>query len=68
MVPMSPKMVRTAAAHLKGIPSYGIYPISTGPSGGTNNKINTMKHQAYGFRENKFFRLKSWYFIRQVTY
>jgi transposase len=25
---------------------------------GTNNKINTMKRQDYGFRDNEFFKLK----------
>ncbi|MDX2452698.1 transposase, partial [Desulfosarcina sp.] len=25
---------------------------------GTNNKIKTMKRQAYGFRDNQFFKLK----------
>ena len=32
--------------------------ISTGPLEGTNNKIKTMKRQAYGFRDREFFRLK----------
>jgi transposase len=34
------------------------YPISTGPLEGTNNKIKTMKRQAYGFRDLEFFNLK----------
>ena len=34
------------------------YPISTGPLEGTNNKIQTMKRQAYGYRDEEFFRLK----------
>ena len=34
------------------------YPISTGPLEGTNNKIKTMKRQAYGFRDLEFLRLK----------
>ncbi|HDQ40900.1 MAG TPA: hypothetical protein ENN39_11930, partial [Desulfonatronum sp.] len=25
---------------------------------GTNNKIKTMKRQAYGFRDNEFFKLR----------
>ena len=32
--------------------------ISTGPLEGTNNKIKTMKRQAYGFRDQEFFKLK----------
>ena len=34
------------------------YAISTGPLEGTNNKIKTMKRQAYGFRDHQFFILK----------
>ncbi len=33
-------------------------PVSTGPLEGTNNKIKTMKRQAYGFRDQEFFKLK----------
>ncbi len=32
--------------------------ITSGPLEGTNNKIKTMKRQAYGFRDREFFRLK----------
>jgi len=32
--------------------------ISSGPLEGTNNKIKTMKCQAYGFRDMEFFKLK----------
>nr|HDN01259.1 ISL3 family transposase [Deltaproteobacteria bacterium] len=32
--------------------------ISTGPLEGTNNKIKTMKRQAYGYRDMEFFKLK----------
>jgi transposase len=57
-VPMLAKMARTVATHFTGILAYYDYPISTGPLEGTNNKINTMKRQAYGFRDNEFFKLK----------
>jgi transposase len=32
--------------------------ITSGPLEGTNNKIKTMKRQAYGFRDIEFFKLK----------
>jgi hypothetical protein len=32
--------------------------ISSGPMEGTNDKIRTMKRQAYGFRDIAFFKLK----------
>jgi transposase len=44
--------------HRAGILAYYDYPISTGPLEGTNNKIETMKRQAYGFRDKEFFKLK----------
>jgi hypothetical protein len=33
-------------------------PTSIPLSGGINNKIKTMKRQAYGYRDQKFFELK----------
>jgi transposase len=52
------KFARTLALHRRGILAYYDYPISTGPLEGTNNKIQTMKRQAYGFRDHEFFKLK----------
>jgi transposase len=49
---------RTLAVHMEGILAYYDYRISTGPLEGTNNKIKTMKRQAYGFRDQEFFKLK----------
>jgi transposase len=48
----------TLALHRWGILAWYDYPISTGPLEGTNNKIKTMRRQAYGFRDPEFFRLK----------
>lgn len=44
--------------HRRGILAWYDHPISTGPLEGTNNKIVTMKRQAYGFRDLEFFKLK----------
>ena len=57
-IAMLKKFARTLAAHRTGILAYYDYPISTAPLEGTNNKINTMKRQAYGFRDLEFFKLK----------
>ena len=57
-VGMLKKMAKTIAAHSFGLLAYYEYPISTGPLEGTNNKIKTMKRQAYGFRDMEFFKLK----------
>ncbi len=48
----------TLEEHQEGVLNYYEYPISTGPLEGTNNKIKTMKRQAYGFRDYEFFKLK----------
>jgi transposase len=52
------QMARTLTAHSAGLLAYYDYPISTGPLEGTNNKIKTLKRQAYGFRDQEFFKLK----------
>jgi transposase len=52
------KFSKTLALYRRGILAYYDYPISTGPLEGTNNKIKTMKRQAYGFRDLEFFKLK----------
>ena len=52
------KFAKTLAAHRSGILAYYDYPISTAPLEGTNNKIKTMKRQAYGFRDLEFFKLR----------
>jgi transposase len=49
---------KTLEEHQEGILNYYRYRISTGPLEGTNNKIKTMKRQAYGFRDHEFFKLK----------
>jgi len=51
-------MAKTLSVYKQGILAYYDFPISTGPLEGTNNKIKTMKRQAYGFRDMEFFKLK----------
>jgi transposase len=55
---MLKNFAKTLRFHAMGILAYYDHPISTGPLEGTNNKIKTMKRQAYGFRDREFFRLK----------
>jgi transposase len=57
-IKMLEKFADTLIEHRHGILSYYRYKISTGPLEGTNNKIKTMKRQAYGFRDMEFFKLK----------
>jgi transposase len=55
---MLQQFAKTLRLHAFGILAWYDYPISTGPLEGTNNKIKTMKRQAYGFRDPEFLRLK----------
>ena len=57
-IPMLKTMAKTLSAYRSGILAFYDFPISTGPLEGTNNKIKTMKRQAYGFRDMEFFKLK----------
>jgi transposase len=57
-IKMLQQMAKTLAAHRSGLLAYYDAPITSGPMEGTNNKIKTMKRQAYGFRDKEFFKLK----------
>ena len=57
-VPMLVKFAKILWVHREGLLNYYDFPISNGPLEGTNNKIKTMKRQAYGFRDKEFFKLK----------
>jgi transposase len=57
-IKMLQQMAKTLAAHRSGLLAYYDVMISSGPMEGTNNKIKTMKRQAYGFRDMEFFKLK----------
>ena len=57
-IKMLQQMAKTLAAHRSGLLAYYDVMITTGPMEGTNNKIKTMKRQAYGFRDQEFFKLK----------
>jgi transposase len=57
-VHMLHQMANTLETHRAGLLTYYDHRISTGPLEGTNNKIKTMKRQAYGFRDHEFFKLK----------
>lgn len=57
-IPRLRKFANSLLAHRTGIFAWYDFPISTGPLEGLNNKIKTMKRQAYGFRDLEFFKLK----------
>jgi transposase len=55
---MLSQFAETLEEHQEGILNYYDYPISTGPLEGTNTKIRALQRQAYGFRDQQFFKLK----------
>jgi transposase len=57
-IDMLRNFARTLAVHMEGILAYYDHRITTAALEGTNNKIKTMKRQAYGFRDLEFFKLK----------
>jgi len=48
----------TLVDHIKGLISYYPHKISNGLLEGLNNKIKTMKRQAYGYRDMEYFTLR----------
>jgi transposase len=62
-----PTFAVTLSMHRAGILAYYDYPISTGPLEGTNTKIQLLKRQAYGYRDQEFFKLKI-YALHQTKY
>ena len=55
---MLQQMAQTLAAHRTGLLADDDVRITSGPMEGTNHMIQTMKRQAYGFRDLEFFKLK----------
>lgn len=51
-------VANTLASRRSGVLAWYDCQISTGPLEGINNKIKTMKRQAYGFRDSEFLKLK----------
>ncbi|MCF8037054.1 MAG: transposase, partial [Desulfobacteraceae bacterium] len=58
------KLAETIERHRQGLLAYFNHRISTAPLEGMNNKIKTLKRQAYGFRDNWYFKLRL-YFIHE---
>lgn len=52
------KLADTVELHSDGILAYYDHRISSGKAEGINNKIKTIKRQAYGFRDDDYFKLR----------
>jgi len=57
-IPLPTTFARTLKRHRQGILTYYDYHITTGPLEGINNKIKTLKCQAYGYPDIDFFKLR----------
>lgn len=57
-VPRLMKMANSILAHRTGILAWYDYHISTGKVEGINNKIKVLKRTAYGFRDERYFKLR----------
>ena len=57
-IPQLINMSNSLSAHRTGILAWYDCSISTGKVEGINNKIKVMKRTAYGFRDEKYFRLR----------
>lgn len=52
------KKGKTLLRRWQGLVNYFKHPITNGKTEGINNKIKTMKRQAYGFRDMEYFKLR----------
>ena len=57
-IPQLQKMTMTILAYKRGILAWYDCHISTGKVEGINNKIKVMKRNAYGFRDEEYFKLR----------
>ncbi|MDZ7696856.1 MAG: ISL3 family transposase [Deltaproteobacteria bacterium] len=60
------KVANTLMQYSHGLLNYYIHPISCGPIEGINNKIKTLKRQAYGFRDMVYFKLRLYHLHSQA--
>ena len=59
------KMAKTSDNHRIGLLNYFKHRISNAAAEGINNKIKTMKRQAYGFRDMEYFKLRLYHLHEQ---
>ena len=66
-VKMLKKMANTIAGKRSGLLAYYDHKISSGKLEGFNNKMKTMQRQAYGYRDQEFFKVKI-FALQKVKY
>ena len=66
-IPELEKVWKMLEKRMDGIVTHARYHISNGPVEGTNNMIKTLRRQAYGYRDTRYFFLKIWERSRKHT-
>lgn len=66
-IPELEKVWRMLEKRMDGIVTHARFHISNGPVEGTNNMIKTLRRQAYGYRDTRYFFLKIWERSRKHT-
>ena len=59
------RVANTLMHHSHGLLNYYVHRISCGLVEGINNKIKTLKRQAYGFRDMTYFKLRLYHLHHQ---
>lgn len=60
------KLAKTLKSYSYGLLNYFLHKISCGPIEGINNKIKTLKRQAYGYRDMVYFKLRLYHLHSQA--
>jgi transposase len=60
------KIAKTLQSYSYGLLNYFVHKISCGPIEGINNKIKTLKRQAYGYRDMAYFKLRLYHLHSQA--
>lgn len=61
------QLAKTIQRHAQAILAWYLFPISTGPLEGLNNKAKVLKRQAYGFRDLEYFQLRLAFIANATT-
>lgn len=61
------KMARTLLGHFEGLLTYFKHRLTNAKTEGINNKIKTLKRQAYGYRDMEYFKLRLYHLHKQET-
>jgi len=59
------RVAKTLAAYKTGLLNFFTYDITSAVVEGTNNKIKTLKRQAFGFRDMEYFKLRLYHLHTQ---